>query len=175
MTTAGSGSSREGQKANRGTGSGDWEPKIVAFVCNWCTYAGADLAGTSRLQYQSNVRIIKLPCTGRIDPVFIIRAFEGGADGVLVSGCHPGDCHYSSGNYHARRRFALFRDLMEFVGIDLTRLQFSWVSAAEGAKWVDVINDVTNSVRQIGPFTEYTELGDWWKQEFDEQAIGQRT
>ncbi|KPJ53540.1 hypothetical protein AMJ39_04375 [candidate division TA06 bacterium DG_24] len=147
---------------------------MVAFVCNWCTYAGADLAGTSRLQYQPNVRIIKLPCTGRIDPVFIVRAYEGGADGVLVSGCHPGDCHYSSGNYHARRRFALFRKLMEFVGVDLDRLQFSWVSAAEGAKWVDVINDVTNRVRALGPFTEYQALSRWWKEVPDEQAIEQR-
>ena len=96
-----------------------FEPKIVAFVCTWCTYAGADLAGTSRMQYPSNVRVVKFPCTGRIDPLFILRAFQKGADGVLVSGCHPGDCHYMAGNFHARRRFAAFRQLLDFVGVDL--------------------------------------------------------
>ncbi len=137
-----------------------FEPKIVAFVCNWCTYAGADLAGTSRMKYQSNVRVIKLPCTGRIDPHFIIKAFENGADGVLVSGCHPGDCHYTSGNFHARRRFTMFRSLMEFLGLDMDRLQFSWVSAAEGGKWTNLINDVTNKVRALGPNTKYKGLCD---------------
>ncbi len=129
-----------------------FEPRIVAFVCNWCTYAGADLAGTSRLQYAPNVRIVKLPCTGRIDPLFVLKAFEGGADAVLVSGCHPGDCHYTSGNFHARRRWTLFRDLLDFTGIDPRRLHFSWVSAAEGAKFADLINDVTRQVREAGPF-----------------------
>ncbi len=129
-----------------------FEPRIVAFVCNWCTYAGADLAGTSRLQYAANVRIIKLPCTGRIDPLFILKAFEGGADAVLVSGCHPGDCHYTSGNYHARRRWTLFRNLLAFTGIDSRRLFFSWVSAAEGQKFADLINDITGTVREAGPF-----------------------
>jgi len=129
-----------------------FEPRIVAFVCNWCTYAGADLAGTSRLRYAANVRIIKLPCTGRIDPLFILKAFEGGADAVLVSGCHPGDCHYTSGNYHARRRWTLFRNLLDFTGIDPRRLFFSWVSAAEGQKFADLINDITGKVREAGPF-----------------------
>ena len=129
-----------------------FEPRIVAFVCNWCTYAGADLAGTSRLQYAPNVRIIKLPCTGRIDPLFVLKAFEGGADGVLVSGCHPGDCHYTSGNYHARRRWTVFRRLLEFTGIGPERLFFSWVSAAEGHKFADLINDLAASVRAAGPF-----------------------
>ncbi|HOX28574.1 MAG TPA: hydrogenase iron-sulfur subunit [bacterium] len=138
--------------------AGGFEPKITAFVCNWCTYAGADLAGTSRLKYQSNVRVVKLPCTGRIDPHFIIKAFENGADGVLVSGCHPGDCHYTSGNYHARRRFTMFRAMMEFLGLDMDRLQFSWVSAAEGGKWTKVVDDVTNKVRNLGPNTKYREL-----------------
>jgi coenzyme F420-reducing hydrogenase delta subunit len=130
----------------------DFEPRIVAFVCNWCTYAGADLAGTSRMQYAPNVRIIKLPCTGRIDPAFILKAFEGGADAVLVSGCHPGDCHYTSGNYHARRRWAVFHKLLDFTGIDPGRLYFSWVSAAEGRKFADLINQITQSVRALGPF-----------------------
>src|SRR6266568_4845212 len=135
-----------------------FEPKIVAFVCTWCTYAGADLAGTSRLQYPANVRVLKFPCTGRIDPVFILRAFQKGADGVLVSGCHPGDCHYMAGNLHARRRFAAFRALIEFVGVDLDRLQFSWVSAAEGGKWVEVVTELTDRVRAMGPMAEFKEL-----------------
>ena len=133
----------------------NFEPRIIAFVCNWCTYAGADLAGTSRLQYASNVRIVRLPCTGRIDPIFILKAFERGADGVLVSGCHPGDCHYTAGNFYARRRWAVFRDLLEFIGIPLDRVQFSWISAAEGGKWADTINDVTAKVRALGPFHGY--------------------
>lgn len=136
----------------------DFEPKIVAFVCTWCTYAGADLAGTSRLHYPSNVRVLKFPCTGRIDPVFILRAFQRGADGVLVSGCHPGDCHYMAGNLHARRRFAAFRGLLDFVGVDLNRLQFSWVSAAEGGKWVEVVTDLTERIRTMGPMEEFKAL-----------------
>ena len=139
-------------------GKHDFEPKIVAFVCTWCTYAGADLAGTSRLQYPSNVRVVKFPCTGRIDPVFILRAFQKGADGVLVSGCHPGDCHYMAGNFHARRRFAAFRKLLEFIGVDLERLEFSWVSAAEGGKWVEVVTELTERVRAMGPMREFKEL-----------------
>ncbi len=95
-----------------------WTPRIIAYVCNWCTYGGADLAGTSRKTYDSSVRVIKLPCTGRIDPLFLLKAFERGADSILVSGCHPGDCHYNTGNYHSRRRWTAFRDLLEFSGID---------------------------------------------------------
>jgi coenzyme F420-reducing hydrogenase delta subunit len=136
----------------------DFEPRIAAFVCNWCTYTGADLAGTSRLRMSSNVRIIRLPCTGRIDPLFIIKAFERGADGVIVSGCHPADCHYTSGNYHARRRFTLFRELASFLGIDPSRMTFSWVSASEGAKWRDVVDETVARVRAVGPFTEYRRL-----------------
>lgn len=136
----------------------NFEPKIIAFVCNWCTYAGADLAGTSRLQYAANVRIVRVPCSGRIDPIFILKAFERGADGVLVSGCHPGDCHYTAGNFYARRRWIVFRDLLEFVGIPPDRVQFSWISAAEGAKWADTINDITAKVRSLGPFHSYPKL-----------------
>ncbi|MBI3946096.1 MAG: hydrogenase iron-sulfur subunit [Armatimonadetes bacterium] len=128
-----------------------YEPKIVALVCNWCTYTGADLAGTSRTQYASNVRIIKLPCTGRISPMFVLRALAQGADGVLVSGCHPGDCHYTAGNYHARRKFTVLRELLLFLGIEPERVQFSWVSAAEGKKWADVVNAVVADVRKLGP------------------------
>jgi coenzyme F420-reducing hydrogenase delta subunit len=136
----------------------DFEPRIMAFVCNWCTYTGADLAGTSRLRMASNVRIIRLPCTGRIDHMFIVKAFERGADGVIVSGCHPADCHYTAGNYHARRRFTVFRELMSFMGIDPGRVTFSWVSASEGAKWKDVVDDTVARVRGLGPFAAYHEL-----------------
>ncbi|MBN2361135.1 MAG: hydrogenase iron-sulfur subunit [Deltaproteobacteria bacterium] len=132
-----------------------FEPKIVAFVCNWCTYTGADLAGTSRLVMSPNVRIVRLPCTGRIDTLFILKAFERGADGVIVSGCHPADCHYTSGNYHARRRFAVFRDLLDFVGIDPQRVTFSWVSASEGNKWAEIVDSTTQRIRQLGPFASY--------------------
>jgi F420-non-reducing hydrogenase iron-sulfur subunit len=136
-----------------------FEPRLTAFVCNWCTYTGADLAGTSRIQMASNVRIVRLPCTGRIDPLFIVKAFERGADGVIVSGCHPADCHYSAGNYHARRRFTVARELFAFLGVPAERLTFSWVSASEGAKWADVVNGATDRARQLGPFTAYQELG----------------
>lgn len=137
-----------------------FEPKIAAFVCNWCTYTGADLAGTSRIKQQANARLIRVPCTGRIDPVFIIKAFENGADGVLISGCHPGDCHYNAGNFHARRRWIMFKNLLDFVGIDSTRLHFSWVSASEGKKWVDVINGVIDTVRKQGPFLRYKRMNE---------------
>jgi F420-non-reducing hydrogenase iron-sulfur subunit len=129
----------------------EWRPVIVAYLCNWCTYAGADLAGTSRLTYPADIRIIRVPCSGRVDPLFIIRALQDGADGVLVSGCHPGDCHYSAGNYYARRRFMILRELLDLFGIDLDRVQFSWVSAAEGIKWSEVVTDVTNKIRELGP------------------------
>jgi coenzyme F420-reducing hydrogenase delta subunit len=144
------------------TGAGpaaEFEPKLVAFVCNWCTYTGADLAGTSRIQMAHNVRMIRLPCTGRIDPHFIVKAFERGADGVIVSGCHPADCHYTAGNYHARRRFAVFRELLEFLGVDPRRLTFSWVSASEGKKWSEVVNDAVSRAREVGPFEGYRKLG----------------
>lgn len=131
------------------------EPRLTAFVCNWCTYTGADLAGTSRLQMAPNVRIIRLPCTGRIDPLFVLKAFERGSDAVIISGCHPADCHYTSGNYHARRRFALLKELLEFMGIDPRRITFSWVSASEGGKWRDVVNDATARARDAGPFDAY--------------------
>jgi F420-non-reducing hydrogenase iron-sulfur subunit len=152
----------------------DFEPRITAFVCNWCTYTGADLAGTSRLHMASNVRIIRLPCTGRIDPLFIVKAFERGADGVIVSGCHPADCHYTSGNYHARRRFGVFHDVMEFVGVDPRRMTFSWVSASEGAKWRDVVDAAVTNVRELGPFEAYRalapEAGEAWPEATDNLA-----
>ena len=129
----------------------DWEPKIIAFLCNWCSYAGADLAGISRIQYPPNIRIVRVPCSGRVNPLYIIKSLQHGADGVLVSGCHPGDCHYISGNYYARRRFALLKNLLEFVGIEPGRVNFSWVSAAEGEKFSQVVKDVVETVKALGP------------------------
>jgi F420-non-reducing hydrogenase iron-sulfur subunit len=128
-----------------------WEPNIVAFLCNWCSYAGADLAGMSRLKYPTNIRIIKVPCSGKVDPMFVLKSFERGADLVLVSGCHPGDCHYTSGNYNARRKLPAFRETLSFMGIDPQRFQISWVSAAEGAKWAEVVRSVTDLARSLGP------------------------
>jgi F420-non-reducing hydrogenase iron-sulfur subunit len=137
-----------------------WEPRIVAFICNWCTYTGADLAGTSRMKYPPNVRVIKIPCTGRFDPLFMIKAFERGADGVLVSGCHPGDCHYTAGNYNARRKYTVFKSLLDTLGIDMERVWFSWISASEGGKWVETIQKFTEVIREKGPFLEYREMID---------------
>ncbi|MHC4715368.1 MAG: hydrogenase iron-sulfur subunit [Planctomycetota bacterium] len=130
----------------------DWQPRIVAFLCNWCSYAGADLAGMSRFSYPAAIKIIRLPCSGRVDPMFVLKSFERGADMVLVSGCHPGDCHYTNGNYHARRKLLAFRKLMEFLGIDPRRFKFSWVSAAEGAKWSSLVAEITAEARKLGPF-----------------------
>ena len=131
-----------------------WEPKVVAFLCNWCSYAGADLAGVSRIQYPPNIRIIRVPCSGRINPVFLLRALQSGADAVLVSGCHPGDCHYISGNLAARRKFTLFRDLLKYVGIEPERIQFTWVSASEGGRFASVVEKVVEQARKLGPNTK---------------------
>ncbi len=128
-----------------------WEPKIIAFLCNWCSYAGADLAGVSRLQYPPNIRVIRVPCSGRINPLFILAALQNGADGVLVSGCHPGDCHYLSGNLVARRRFNLLKDLLASAGIEGDRVQFSWVSASEGGRFADLVRQVASDVKRLGP------------------------
>lgn len=136
----------------------NFEPKIIAFVCNWCTYAGADLAGTSRIKYAPNVRIVRFPCTGRIDFMLLLKALQTGADGIIVSGCHPADCHYTSGNYHARRRWIIFKTLLDFIGFDTRRITFSWVSAAEGAKWAQLVNETVAKVRELGPYTEYENL-----------------
>jgi len=140
-----------GWAANFGSKPYGFEPKVLAFICNWCTYTGADLAGTSRLKMAPNVRILRLPCSSRVSPLFVIKAFERGADGVIVSGCHPGDCHYSTGNYYTRRRLAMLHELLNFMGIDTHRVTFSWVSASEGGKWQQVVNDTVARVRQLGP------------------------
>jgi len=135
---------------NAGGVMADFQPKILAFLCNWCSYAGADLAGVSRIQYPPTTRVIRVPCSGRVNPFFLLKSLQTGADGVLVSGCHPGDCHYITGNYYARRRFTAFVDLMDFLGFEMERLNFSWCSAAEGQKFADIVKTVTDRVVSVG-------------------------
>jgi len=129
----------------------EFEPNILGILCNWCTYAGADLAGTARMQYPPNVRVIRVMCTGRLDPAFVLKALSLGADGVLVSGCHIGDCHYLAGNFKARRRVALIRKLLEEYGYDRERLRMTFVSASEGALWAEVVQDMVNTIKKLGP------------------------
>jgi F420-non-reducing hydrogenase iron-sulfur subunit len=125
------------------------EVKILAFLCNWCSYQGANLAGVSRIQYPPNIRVIRVPCSGRIRPEFIVKSLQEGWDGVLISGCHPGDCHYIEGNYYARRKFQMAKSLLAFFGIDERKINFSWVSAAEGEKFSQVVTEVVNRVKEI--------------------------
>ena len=128
-----------------------YEPKIVAFLCKWCSSAGSDLAGVSRIQYPANATPITVPCTGAVSPMYILSAFNKGADGVLVSGCHIGDCHYLEGNYLARRKMYLIMKLLDFVGVEHDRFRMSWVSAAEGAKFAQVVTDFVHDVQKLGP------------------------
>ena len=128
-----------------------FEPRIVGFLCNWCSYQGADMAGMARLHYAPNVHVIRVNCSGRVDPSFILKAFREGADGVIVAGCHPGDCHYTSGNYKTMRRMPLVERLLADFGIEPTRFRLEWVSAAEGSRWARVVNEMTEAVRRFGP------------------------
>ena len=128
-----------------------FEPKIMCFLCKWCTYAGADLAGTSRMQYAPNGVNMRVMCSSRIDPQHILFAFKQGADGVFIGGCHPGDCHYVEGNYKTLRRTILFRQMLEDLGIDKKRLRLEWISAAEGQKFVKIMNEFTDQIRVLGP------------------------
>ena len=130
--------------------SGKYKPLIVAFCCNWCSYAGADLAGSNRLGYPADVKIIRVPCSCRVNPMFILRAFQRGADGVIICGCHPGDCHYTSGNYYTRRRMALLFSMLDYLGIERERTRVEWVSAAEGAKFAATMNDFAEKVAGLG-------------------------
>ena len=128
-----------------------FEPRIVAFFCNWCTYTATDLAGTARMTYAPNVRVIRVMCSGRIDPQFVLAAFRRGADAVLIGGCHPGDCHYQEGNYNAMRRFTLLKNLLTSLGIEKERVRLEWIAASEGDKVQKVINEMTEAVRRLGP------------------------
>jgi len=127
------------------------KPRILGFLCRWCSYAGADLAGTSRKKYPANIEIIRVPCSGRVDPLFIIKALRLGFDGVLVSGCHPGDCHYQTGNYRTRRRMAITKKFLEYIGVEPQRIQVSWVSASEGGKFAEVVTEITKELKEIEP------------------------
>ena len=128
-----------------------FEPRIIAFLCNWCTYTGADLAGTSRLQYPPNVRIIRLMCSGAVDSSYVLKPLLDGADGVLIGGCHPGDCHYQEGNYKARRRIAILEETLKAMGFDQDRVMLRWISASEGGLFAETIKDFTEKMRATGP------------------------
>ena len=134
-----------------GKNSVDFEPKIIAFLCNWCAYAGADLAGTSRIQYPSNIRIIKLMCTGALDPTYVIKVLLEGADGVLIGGCHPGDCHYINGNYKARRRVAILKSSLETAGLESERVWLRWISASEGVYFAETVKELVEHIKKLGP------------------------
>lgn len=129
----------------------DFEPNIIGFLCNWCSYAGADLAGVSRFQYPPNVKVIRVMCSSRVDPMFVLKALTEGADGVLVAGCHPGDCHYIGGNYRTRRRIALLRSLLNQFGLDSDRLSLVWISAGEAEKFANTVNNFIEGIRKLGP------------------------
>jgi F420-non-reducing hydrogenase iron-sulfur subunit len=139
----------------------EWEPRIVAFFCNWCTYTAADLAGVSRLRHAPNARIIRVMCSGRVDPQFILAAFAAGADGVLLGGCHPGDCHYMEGNYKALRRMELLKRLLGQFGIAESRFRLEWISASEGERVKTVINEMTKQVRALGPLDLPGRRAEW--------------
>ncbi|MEJ2293300.1 MAG: hydrogenase iron-sulfur subunit [Candidatus Lokiarchaeota archaeon] len=130
----------------------NFTPEILAFCCNWCSYAGADLAGVSRFQYPPNIRIVRVMCSGRVDPSFVIKALKDGADGILITGCHIGDCHYISGNEYARERFERLNDiLIKQLGINQKRVRLEWVSASEGKRFADLITEFTNEIKKLGP------------------------
>jgi len=129
----------------------EFKPRIIGFLCNWCSYAGADMAGTSRMTYSPEIRIIRLPCSGRVNPMIILKSFQQGADGVLVAGCHPGDCHYVDGNYYARRRLAMLEPFLQYLGIEKDRFKLEWVSASEGKRWTQVVESFTDQVKKLGP------------------------
>ena len=134
----------------------EYYPRIVGLLCNWCTYAGADLAGTTRIKYPQNIRAIRIPCSGRVSPHFILTSLFQGADGVFVGGCHPADCHYNEGNYYARRRFAVLRSFLDFVGVEPERLTLEWVSASEGDRFAEVVTAFTEDVKALGPRNPYS-------------------
>jgi len=131
--------------------SEEYEPRIVGFLCNWCSYAGADLAGTSRIQYPPNIRVIRVMCSGSVDTVYVNRALLEGADGVLIGGCHLGDCHYLNGNYKARRRMVLLKNILETLGMEPERIWVKWISASEGQKFADTVKEMVDEMKKLGP------------------------
>jgi F420-non-reducing hydrogenase iron-sulfur subunit len=149
---------------------GGWEPRIVAFFCNWCTYTAADLAGVSRMKYAANVRIVRVMCSGRVDPQFVLAAFAEGADGVLIGGCHPGDCHYTEGNRRALRRFTMLKRMLEELGLEDGRLRLEWISASEGEKVKVVMNEMVERVRALGPLGLPGRFEEWDREIGREEA-----
>jgi len=135
-----------------------FEPKIVGFLCRWCAYTGADLAGTSRIKYPPNVSPIRVNCSGRVDPIFVLKALATGADGVLIAGCHPGDCHYTSGNVKAIRRFKLLQRLLSQFGVEKERVRLEWVSASEGERYAKIVQSMTEEIRSLGPLNWKTKV-----------------
>ncbi len=129
----------------------DFEPKIVGFLCNWCTYTGADLAGTARIQYPQNIRVIRMMCSGGVDMVYVMKALLEGADGILIGGCHPGDCHYQSGNFKARRRVAILKKILEELGFEKERVWLKWISASEGKKFANTVTEMVAHLKKLGP------------------------
>ena len=144
--------------------NGGFEPRIVAFFCNWCTYTAADLAGVSRLKYAPNVRVIRVMCSGRVDPQFVLEAFAKGADGVLLGGCHPGDCHYAEGNYKTLRRMRMLARMLKDMGVKDGRFRLEWISGAEGEKVKSVVNDMVAKVKALGPLDMPGKFADWDKE-----------
>lgn len=130
-----------------------WQPKILAFCCNWCTYAGADLAGLNRMEYPADVRLLRVPCSGRVNPQYVLKAYQDGCDGVLVCGCHPGDCHYSTGNYFAKRRMLIYKRLLEYLGLEPDRFIIRWISGSEAGKFRDTVIEVADRIRELGPLS----------------------
>ena len=139
----------------------DFAPRIVAFLCNWCSYAGADLAGAAKLEIPSSLPVIKVMCSGRVEPALVATAYLRGADGVLVAGCHPGDCHYREGNYYARRRFALLHETIKTLGLEPERLMLAWVSASEGQRFAEVANQFRDRIREMGPSPLKEPVSQW--------------
>lgn len=142
------------------SGMEERERRIVGFLCNWCSYGGADTAGVARLQQPTDLRILRVPCSGRVNPLLVVKAFLEGADGVLVSGCHPGDCHYVEGNYYARRRLELLKRFLPFMGIEPGRFEYTWVSSSEGQRWQKVATEFVEKIHRLGPFAGWEDEGD---------------
>jgi len=157
------------------SGNGAWSPRIVAFFCNWCTYTAADLAGVSRMKYASNARVVRVMCSGRIDPQFVLDAFAKGADGVLIGGCHPNDCHYTEGNYKMLRRARLLKRMLADMGIEEDRFRLEWISAAEGDKVKSVINDMVEKLTALGPLGLPKKFEEWDQEmtELEHAAAGE--
>ena len=136
-----------------GIATQEWQPKILAFCCNWCTYAGADLAGLNRMEYPADIRLLRVPCSGRVNPQYVLKAYQNGCDGVLVCGCHPGDCHYATGNYYAKRRMLVYKRLLEYLGLEPDRFIVRWISGSEAGKFRDTVIEATERIRELGPLS----------------------